>query len=183
MSRVRYLLMSCAVPLCLLSGCTQPLNDRLALGGQFVSPSLRGQTTDGVDPVPPDLFGQPPELERERWQPTQFVVHFDGVVHGQPLRIGRPLRANDPPRVYGRYPTRSDALDPQANGWFDDLRLGVSETGRSVIGGPFALIYLAVSGELAQPAVSPGSYKRSRQDDWSSGRPAPVHSSEHTKDE
>lgn len=183
MSRARCLLIACGVPLLSLSGCTQPFNERLELGGRFVSPSLRTQQPAGIDPVPPALFGQPPQADREQWQPTQFVVHFDGVVHGQTLRIGRPLRANDPPRVYGRYPTRADALDPQSNGWFDDLKLGVSETGRSVIGGPFALIYLAVNGDLNHPALSPGSYKRSRQDDWSSGRPASVHISEHSHDD
>ncbi|MAO21725.1 MAG: hypothetical protein CMJ35_10950 [Phycisphaerae bacterium] len=152
-------------------GCAQRLNDRLTLGGQFVSPSLDLRRAQGIEPRPPALFSEPVR-ERSGWRPTPFVVQLDGVVHGHRLALTPPLRANAPAREYGRYPSPSDVLDPQRRSWSSDLFETGRELGRSLIGGVYAVGYLTWTGQLHRPTASPMAYKRTRQDEWSSGQPA-----------
>jgi hypothetical protein len=154
-------------------GCTQPLNDRPTLGGQAISSAVMVPDPISVRPRAQLFAGQDP-CDRTRWQPTQFVAEYDGVVHGSILRIAPPLRSSSEPREYGRYPSRWDVLDAQANSWFEDLMLTGTEIGRSVIGTPFAIGYLAWRGKLDTPTLSPTPYKRTQQNDWSTGAPAPT---------
>lgn len=153
-----------------IAGCTQPLNDRPTLGGLYTSPTLRLGATPQIRRFDP-LLGEALIMDRSRWGVTQFIVPYDGVVHAQTLRIEPPLRHSNTARVYGRYPSVISALDPQSRSWGQDLRFAVSELGRSVIGTPFLIVYFGWNGELIRPSVSPSPYKRTRQDDWSSGSP------------
>ena len=154
-----------------LSGCTQPLNDRLTIGGRFVSPSLNTAISGQTQSTAPVLFSETVP-ERSGWRSTTFVVPFDGVVHGQTLVLLPPLRPDAPARAYGRFPTRIDALDPQRRGWAGDFFESGRELGRSLVGTLYAVGYLVWNGELERPALSPTPYKRTRQDEWSSGQPA-----------
>ncbi|CAN0572990.1 unnamed protein product [Laminaria digitata] len=49
-----------------------------------------------------------------------------------------------------------------------------TEIGRSVIGTPFAIGYLTWHGHLDTASVSPTPFKRTQQNDWSTGAPAPI---------
>lgn len=154
-----------------IGGCTQPLNDRLTLGGTQLSPTL------SLDrPVPESrssgLFESRALADRTQWSTTQFVASYDGVVHGQSFRVEPPLRQDSSARFYGRHPTVEDVLDPQTRSWGQRLHFAIDDVGRSIVGTPFLLAYWGWHGELFGPSLSPRPYKRSRQNDWSSGAPA-----------
>ncbi|MFG0245797.1 MAG: hypothetical protein ACF8MF_07085 [Phycisphaerales bacterium JB052] len=167
-SRVSILL--CLGSLSMVS-CAQRLNDRLTLGGRLVSPSLDQNRTTSFEARSPELFAESVPA-RSGWRPTQFLVPLDGVVHGHRFLLSPPLRSNAPARTYGRFPSSCDALDPQAHSWSDDLFETGRELGRTLIGGVYAAGYLTWKGELHRPRVSPSPYKRTQQDEWSSGQPA-----------
>jgi hypothetical protein len=157
--------------ICAISGCTRALNARTTLGGSFISPTLGGTDHRGAT-ARASLLSDPVDATREAWRPTQFVVAFDGVVHGQTLRVLPRLRPRSTPREYGRYPSAGDVLAPQSHGWMQEFAFFGSELGRSIVGTPYAIGYLVWQGELDDPTVSPGAYKRTPQTDWSSGTPA-----------
>lgn len=159
----------------MLGGCAQVLNERVTLGGMHLSPSL-DSSASAVPLGGERLLNAPVMGDRSRWGVTQFIVVFDGVVHAPILRIEPPLRAQSSGRFYGRYPETIEVLDPQARSWGEDLRFTLDELGRSLIGTPFAVGYLGWHGELGEPSLSPRPYKRTDQDGWSSGFPAPIKS-------
>lgn len=155
-----------------LAGCAYEKNARLTLGGSFGPPSI----FDAADTVTDSegqarIFGAY-DLRRSGWEPMAFVVHFDGVVHGHLLRVFPARHPNSPARVYGRYPTTGDALDPQDQTYTNDLLYTVGEYGRSSIGSDYSFFYLLSRGELFEDMMSPFPYKRTGDAGWSSGQPA-----------
>jgi hypothetical protein len=155
-----------------MSGCTYEKNQRLTLGGAYQSPAIFDHCSTGsIDSDPRGLFSEP-VTHRTGWESTSFVVHFDGVVHGHLLRLFPGLPPDAPARAYGRFPSESDALDPQEQGYTLDLRFTMREYGRSLIGSDYSFIYLLTRGELFEEMVSPFPYKRSRAPGWSSGQPS-----------
>ena len=159
-----------AIASLILSGCTPNLNDRPTLGGSYQSPSINpsGATVVQHD-APSMMLDRHPD--RSRWEPTQFVAHFDGVAHGQSLVLPPPLTTEMPPRMYGRFPSEGDVLDAQTRSWGDELMAWTQELGRSTIGSAYAIGYLAWNNLLGRASYSPTPYKRSDQDQWSSGSP------------
>ncbi len=157
----------------LLVGCTQKLNDRPTLGGAYLSPTFRLNisTPTPLDRPSEDLFASTPK-PRSGWAPTQYLAPVDGVVHWPMLRILAPLKRTDPPRVYGRYPTLADALNPQTTAWIEDLLMTIDEYGRSFLGTPYAIGYFTLTGKLTEPLISPQPWKRTETaNTWSSGYP------------
>ena len=182
--------------LCLgLSACTHPLNDRLTLGGTHTPPTLANTTTT----PPPQanasaLFASPP-TPRSSWTPTQYIAPLDGVVHSWTLTLSPPINKKAPPRILGLYPTANDALAwyqpirqtqtnaiPPALIWINDAINTLNDLGRSFIGTPYALGYLAVTNQLSEPTTSPARvWKRTEtKDQWSSGFPTPAPSNTDT---
>ncbi len=159
--------------LILLVGCTQPINSRPTLGGSYISPTFRPNTTTPTALEHParHLLASTPK-PRSAWTPTQYLSPMDGTVHSPMLRILAPLKRADPPRVYGRYPTPTDALDPQSTAWIEDLLITIDEYGRSLLGTPYAIGYFTLTGKLTEPLISPQSWKRTETaNTWSSGYP------------
>lgn len=154
-----------------ISGCTQPMNDRITLGGSYLSPSLAPDSMR-EPPKSASLFEARVTPDRSRWRVIQFIVPFDGAVHTETLRVEPPLLPSSTARFYGRYPSGSDVLDPQSHSWVQDLGFTCSELGRSLLGSPFLIGYMAWHGDLTRPSLSPKPYKRTQQNDWSSGSPA-----------
>lgn len=169
------LLLTCsAVP-----GCVYEKNSRLTLGGAYRSPAIFIDVDSCIaGNQDPRLF-ESKVTDRSAWSPTPFVAHFDGVVHGHMLRLFPANRPNSPARVYGRFPTASDALDPQAHGYTPDLWYTLREYGRSSIGSDYSFFYLLTRGELFEDMISPFPYKRTHDTGWSFGQPA-MESSETT---
>ena len=161
------------IPACvMLSGCVYEKNDRLTIGGAYRSTAL-------FDHAPSEATANDSEIlfggvgkERASWSPTPFVAHFDGVVHGHMLRVFPATRPESSARAYGRYPTISDALDPQTRGYTPDLWYTIREYGRSSIGSDYSFLYLLTRGELFEDMMSPFPYKRTQDSGWSSGQPA-----------
>lgn len=162
----------------ILSGCSQPLNDRLTLGGSYLSPTFQSHvdsTTDSHDHQNL-LFSEPPN-PRSAWSPSQYITPMDGVVHSYELIIHPPLDRDDPPRVYGRYPTVADVLNIQSTSWIEDLLITIDELGRSFIGTPYAIGYTTLTGKANQPITSPRHpWKRRVAGGWSTGYPDSKHS-------
>ncbi len=174
MNYLRILLILIPILLGLLVGCTQPLNSRPTLGGSYTSPTFR------PSPVPPAALDRPARhllattpKPRPAWTPTQYLAPMDGVVHSPMLRALTPIKRTTPPRVYGRYPTPTDALKPQTTTWIEDILITINEYGRSFLGTPYAIGYLTFNGKLTEPLVSPQPWKRTETaNTWSSGYPA-----------
>ncbi len=154
-------------------GCVHQSNDRLTLGGHQASPSLTPHHIS-IDPKSPELLADRISVDRRSWVPVQFVVPFDGVVHGQTLRIEPPLHPESSPRYYGRYPSPADVLSAQRRGWIQDILFSCGELGRSIVGTPLGVAFLAWRGDLDEPSISPRPYKRTQQNGWSTGLPAPT---------
>lgn len=162
------MILACAM----LSGCVYEKNDRLTIGGTYRSPTLFDPVSiKGITNGDPTLF-RGIGRDRASWSPTPFVAHFDGVVHGHMLRVFPATRPEAPARAYGRYPTISDALDPQSIGYTPDLWYTIREYGRSSIGSDYSFLYLLTRGELFEDMMSPFPYKRTQDSGWSSGQPA-----------
>lgn len=161
-------------------GCTYEKNDRLTLGGAYESPAIFGPGS--TRPTASDRSGllEKSITPRSVWEPTPFVAHFDGVVHGHLLRVFPGLPPDAPSRAYGRFPSDSDVLDPQERGHTLDLKYTVREYGRSLIGSDYSFFYLLTRGELFEDMLSPFPYKRSRASAWSSGYPERTDETEHT---
>ena len=162
------LLLTCST----VAGCVYEKNDRLTLGGAYRSPAIFD------DPHLPTAANQEPRLfaskvtDRSAWSPTPVVAHFDGVVHGHMLRLFPAHRPNSPARLYGRFPSTSDALDPQAHGFTPDLWYTLREYGRSSLGSDYSFLYLLTRGELFEDMISPFPYKRTHEAGWSFGQPS-----------
>ena len=157
-----------------LSGCIRDQNARLSFGGMRISPSFQSAPTLKVHKYGGEqLFDsvQPPRVD---WRPIQYISPFDGVVHGHELRVYPRLEKNDPSRVYGRFPTNQSALDSQSTGPLEDAFISIDELGRSMVGTPYAIGYLAFTSELFKPNQSPRiPWKRTKFQRWSSGYPIP----------
>lgn len=168
-------------------GCTQPLNDRITLGGSYLSPTFRSQNSAQEDSFPPQLFESTPS-SRNGWSPTRYISPVDEVVHAPVYRIMVSPSKKAYPRIYGRFPTPRNALiyhAPPLKVWVTDSFNTIFEIGRSVIGTPFAIGSYALSGHLGEPGVSPiKSYKRTNtSNNWSSGFPTPSEQIEQPTDE
>ncbi len=190
--RASILLCTCLLLLCMclgLSACTHPLNDRLTLGGSHTPPTLSQAPTTSPPPAnASELFASPP-IPRSSWTPTQYIAPLDGVVHSWALSLSPPYKNTAPPRILGLYPTANDALTwyapihqtqsasvPPALIWINDAINTLNDLGRSFIGTPYALGYLAVTNQLTEPTTSPARvWKRTEtKDQWSSGFPTPA---------
>ncbi len=158
----------------LLVGCTEPLNDRPTLGGSYIPPTFRtSSTTPTVLEHPSQHLLSTTPKPRAAWTPTQYLAPMDGVVHSPILMVLAPIKHTDPPRVFGRYPTPTDALKLSATTWIEDLFITIDDYGRSFIGTPYAIGYFTFTGKLAEPLLSPQSWKRTETaNTWSSGYPA-----------
>jgi len=157
-----------------LSGCVEPTNERLTLGGSYISPTLDLRDQEPLRlPEPSDsvdlLLGQVPP--RTGWSGTSYIAPFDATVHRQPLIISARLSNTLPPRAYGRFPTRMDVLDTQSSGWMDQFMMCLGDYGRSCVGSPYAMFMLVHDGRLNEPDVSPSPYKRRPRVEWASGTP------------
>jgi hypothetical protein len=153
-----------------LAGCTQPTNDRLSLGGLYITPTFQTPKPENT-PNTPQLFAATPK-PRTAWESTIYTSPYDGVAHSRLMRTLPPLKRDDTPRSYGRFPTTDDALSEQSNSSTQDLTFAIQEMGRTFIGTPFALGYFLTTGQLTTPSIAPDrSWKRTRQDGWSSGHP------------
>ncbi len=160
-----------------LTGCTQPLNDRLTLGGSYLSPTL-GKHSDNhtsLETPSQSLLASTPK-PRADWTPTQYISPMDSVAHSQTFLIFVPPKKTDRPRIYGRFPTRRDALKSHSSPTIvriNDTLITFYELGRSLIGAPYALGYLTITGKLTEPVASPSqSYKRTETaNTWSTGFP------------
>jgi hypothetical protein len=154
------------------TGCSRLHNERLTLGGSYHPPTIHADSFSTTKPaVAHSLFSESP-IDRAAWDAITFVAPYDGTAHHLTMRVMPPLRKDDQPRIYGRYPSIEDSLDPQSHSWAKDGWSTLEELGRSTIGSVFAIGYLVWEGELGKPRTSPIPYKRARQDDWSSGLPA-----------
>ena len=153
----------CAGMLC---SCTaHHANDRVMLGGQYRTGSFGG----GESVVELDQVQRP----RARWQSVVVVAPTDGTVTGQTLRTPNYLRPEDPPRLYGRFPTIDDALDAQQLGWGRELWWAMDVLGRSV-GEVLLMPYRAAVYTFTKPETwSPERVwkRRPENDVWSSGQP------------
>ncbi len=170
----RTLMMTCS--LCLCSGCTQSLNDRMTLGGTYHSPtfvdhslSIHEQQSNGLN-----TLAMTGSTDRSHWVPAQYVSPMDGVVHSRLWRVLHPVSKKDPPRTYGRFPLATDVLNSQSTKSLNDTLNTIDDIGRSIIGTPYALGYMTVTGSIGRPSISPVSpWKRTNSTNtWSSGFPA-----------
>lgn len=153
-------------------GCMYEKNERLTLGGAYRSPAIFDpEQKRFAEQESVRLFAST-QADREAWGTTPFVASFDGVVHGHLLRVFPAQRPSTPARAYGRFPTISDALDPQTHGYTPDLWYTLSEYGRSSLGADYSFLYLLTKGRLFEDMMSPFPYKRTRGTGWSSGLPA-----------
>ena len=153
--------------LLVLTGCTQPINNRSTLGGVYRSPTFRHDTNAHTDLQTPSqhLLASTPK-PRVDWLLTQYISPMDSVVHSPILAFSLAVKKTDPPRIYGLFPTIYDALFiPQTttNLWINDVLITCNELGRSFIGSPYAFGYLTATGNLTKPLV--GNGKRRGQDD------------------
>jgi len=140
-------------------------NERLVLGGQYRTGSFGG----GTSVIDLDQTPRP----RAGWESMVVVTPTDGTVTGQTLRTPNYLRATDPPRLYGRYPTADDALDDQRLGWGRELWWALDVLGRS-FGEVVLMPYRAVVYSITKPRTwSPERIwkRRPAGDAWSSGQP------------
>lgn len=172
-----------------LTGCTQGLNDRPTLGGSYLSPTFR-QHTDNHTAIknPAQHLLTTTSKPRAEWTPTQYISPMDSVVHLPTLTLYQLPKKTDLPRIYGRYPTTNSALYMQKSApiaWINDALITFYDLGRSFIGAPYALGYLAVTGKLTDPVESPAqSYKRTETaNTWSSGFPTQQETTEEPADE
>jgi hypothetical protein len=173
-----YILLFCITSVC---GCASGLNDRLAIGGSYVSPTFR---SDGISGIKTSSQSQhifsSHASPRAMWTPTQYIAPMDSVVHSNEFTLHAPLKRDAPPRVYGRYPSASDTLTMQATSWMDDLLITIDELGRSFIGTPYAVGFLTVTGQMNKLVLSPRQpWKRTTATSWSSGYPSQPQSTEH----
>lgn len=153
-----------------LSGCTQPLNNRITLGGSYISPTFATQ-------APPQL-DDPISRPHNQWTPTRYISPMDGVVHTPTWSLTQFPKRTDPPRLYGRYPTVTDAAQRTTYSgmpWLNQILFSVDELGRSFIGTPYAVGYGIISGKITKPMLSPvENWKRTDQTQgWSTGYPSP----------
>jgi len=162
------------IALCMLWGCTQPLNDRLTLGGNFITPTFRASNiSDPTNPEisAPTLLAATPK-PRDAWTPIQYISPYDGVVHSPLLRVRPPHKHLDTPRNYGLYPTIHDASYSQSLTYEKDLSEPLKALGRTVVGTPYALTQFILSGELTAPSDAPFRvWKRAKPSRWSTGNP------------
>ncbi len=163
----------------LLSGCTQPLNDRPTLGGIYRSPTFitQPQSHTALENPSQHLLASTPK-PRIDWSPTQYIAPMDSAAHSPTLALFGMVKKTDPPRIYGRYPTTNDALYMQQSAsiaWINDALFTIYDLGRSFIGSPYAFGYRTATGKIAEPMISPSQpYKRTQTaDTWSSGFPTP----------
>lgn len=160
------------ITMLVLSGCTQPLNDRITLGGQFTPPTFQD-----IHPTP--TINHNPQLlnsvsrPRTSWKTTQYIAPLDGVVHTFEMVIPSTPNRRASPRIYGRFPTINDALDPQTTPWVGDVFYAFIQFGRSFIGTPYAIAYMTITGDINEPVFSPHeNWKRTASNTWSTGFPA-----------
>lgn len=155
-----------------LIGCTQPLNDRITLGGNSTPPTFRDMQSSTRTNQPTQLLGSISK-PRTTWKTTRYIAPLDGVVHVYELVIPSTPGRTASPRIYGRFPTVNDVLNPQATPWLGDVLLAFAQFGRSFIGTPYAFVYMTVTGNLAKPGFSPHEiWKRTSSTTWSTGYPS-----------
>lgn len=164
-------------------GCTQPINDRLTIGGTYLPPTFaqHPEPKSSPDERPVLLFDHPTR-SHDQWTPVQYLSPMDGVAHGHTFALSPLIKHTDPDRIYGRYPTPQSVLayHPDTLGsWINEVFFWCDELGRSFIGTPYAIGYLTISGHLDEPILSPiQNWKRTNQiQEWSTGYPTPK---EHT---
>ena len=164
---------ACALACALLVGCTQPLNNRITLGGSYRSPSFRAILTTPQSSETGLLEFSP--KPRAPWTPMQYIAPIDSVVHTPTLLLFALPKKSDTARTYGRFPTSSDAIELNSTSSSKDLLITLSELGRTFIGTPYAIGYLTITGHLTEPMESPARpWKRTQvADNWSSGYPTP----------
>jgi len=165
-----------------LTGCTQPLNNRITLGGSYISPTFTTQARSQTPSLPDAQASRP----RNQWTPIRYISPMDGVVHSPTWALTRIPKRTDPSRLYGRYPTIDDAALRTVHSnmpWINQTLFTIDELGRSFIGTPYAMGYLTVTGRLTKPMLSPTqNWKRTDQTQgWSTGYPSPI--PDHTDDE
>ena len=171
--RTQRIISSLCIGSLMLCACSSPHNDRMTLGGSYLSPTLRppADHTETPESQAPNLLIAPLK-PRSQWEPIQYIAPFDGVVHSPRLIISKPLEKTDPPRVYGRFPSSKDVLDAQSESWINNLLISIDDLGRTLIGTPYIAGLRLIGFSLDQPSLSPQApYKRSQESDWSSGFP------------
>jgi hypothetical protein len=160
-----------ALVLCI--GCTHELNDRMTLGGAMRTATFQSLAIESPQTTHlADSFLMDPHTPRSSWEPHQLVSPMDGVVHSHHFILTTPLNKIDAPRIYGRFPTPSDALQMQSPTWFQDILLSLNGYGRTIVGSDTAFFYLLFTNQLFEPTTSPSqSWKRTNFTAWSSGFP------------
>ncbi|MBL4698650.1 MAG: hypothetical protein JKX70_07440 [Phycisphaerales bacterium] len=158
----------------MLAGCTQPLNNRITLGGSYRSPSFRAVSTTQQS-TDTGLLDSTPK-PRAHWAPTRYIAPIDSVVHTPTFQLFALPKKSDTARIYGRFPTPPDSIELNSANWSKDLLITLSELGRSIVGTPYAIGYLTITGQLNKPVASPARpWKRTQaKNNWSSGYPTPL---------
>lgn len=153
----------CVMLMC--SCAPEHANQRLVLGGRTTTASFGGEhSVIGLDQR---------ERDRADWSVLVVLAPTDGTITGRTLRSPNYLDREDPPRLYGRYPTVDDVLDPQDRGELSEWWWALDELGRSV--GelalmPYRVIVYAFKGSLTWSPERTWK-RRPAQTDWSSGQP------------
>jgi len=155
-------------------GCQSPNQNRITLGGSFISPSFRTPNSAQHYELGNghDLLSETAR-PRSQWEPTQYIAPFDGVAHQPHFIVSKPLKKRDLPRRYGKFPTVNDVLDNQSTSWMSNLMISIDELGRSFIGTPYIISIRLAHLNPTEPLISPYlTWKRSNYSSWSSGHPS-----------
>lgn len=158
-----FVTIACVLLMC--SCAPNHANERFVLGGGIATASFGGEHSV--------VELEQTRRDRASW-PVQIVVApTDGTITWRTLRTANYLSRDDPPRLYGRFPTADDVLDPQDRGAFSEYWWTLDEFGRSVgelVLMPYRVIIYAFKG-LKTWSPERTWKRRPAQAEWSSGQP------------
>ncbi len=143
-----------------LAGCTTDLNARTTIGAAQTLPALAP-----AEAAPPEN-AVTARLDRGDWEPIEFRVPVDGVVHAPLWRSGVSFD-DDPARQHGLYPTAETALQLGEDGGV--IARGMLVEPARTLFDLFAMPVRMVFDPPWERTQSPSMFKRWHAGEWLAG--------------